>query len=388
MNAGGQTPPRLRYAANRLRLPNQNRIDMNFKHELSVVFFTLAASLPMTPAIAQPQPQHADARVGAPARVDAFSVEQLKRVRPGSELDFTLRGTPGAAVTLQIAGASQVVKLDETRPGHYEGSYTVRSRDRVSAASLVTARMLKDGRTVTASLDQSVVSGAPSPAAGLIKIADFTVQAPDRVRPGDELAFAMSGTPGAKAGVAVKGVRDRIALTEVSRGVYEGSYTVRRQDRLEGSLSATAYLSANKKEATQRFERQNVVTRDSWRDGRNEQPRAVQACANCGVVEAVNIVETKGDGNNVVGTIAGGVVGGVLGHQVGGGSGKDLATIAGAVGGAYAGNRVENHLAKSKQYQVTVRLENATTQTFVYAADPAIKVGTRVKVENNAIVRL
>lgn len=361
---------------------------MNFKHKLSVVLFTLAASLPLTPAIAQPQPQYADDRVGALARVDAFSVDQLKRVRPGSELDFTLSGTPGATVTLQIAGSNQVVKLDETRPGQYEGSYTVRSRDRVTAASLVTARMLKDGRAVTASLDQSVVSGAPSPAASMVKIADFTVKAPDRVRPGDELMFAMSGTPGAKAGVAVKGVPNRIALTEVSRGVYEGSYTVRRQDRLEGSLSATGYLSVSNKESTQRFERPNVVARDSWRDGRNEPQRAVQVCANCGVVEAVKVVETKGTGNNVVGTIAGGVVGGVLGHQVGGGTGKDLATIAGAVGGAYAGNRVENNLSKTKQYHVTVRLENATTQTFVYAADPDIKVGARVKVENNAIVRL
>ena len=66
----------------------------------------------------------------------------------------------------------------------------------------------------------------------------------------------------------------------------------------------------------------------------------------------------------------------------------DRGTIAGAVGGAYAGNRVENNMAKSKQYQVIVRLENTTTQTFVYAADPAIKVGTRVKIENNAIVQL
>ena len=50
--------------------------------------------------------------------------------------------------------------------------------------------------------------------------------------------------------------------------------------------------------------------------------------------------------------------------------------------------RGQGHMAKSKQYQVIVRLENTTTQTFVYAADPAIKVGTRVKIENNAIEQL
>ncbi|HEY9545360.1 MAG TPA: glycine zipper 2TM domain-containing protein [Solimonas sp.] len=48
--------------------------------------------------------------------------------------------------------------------------------------------------------------------------------------------------------------------------------------------------------------------------------------------------------NSVAGTILGGVAGGVLGHQIGGGHGKDVATVAGAAGGAYAGNRI----AKSK----------------------------------------
>ena len=100
------------------------------------------------------------------------------------------------------------------------------------------------------------------------------------------------------------------------------------------------------------------------------------------------MVEAKGDGNNVVGTIAGGVVGGVLGHQVGGGKGKDIATIAGALGGAYAGNRVQNNMAKTTEYHVVVRLESGATQTVKLAAQPALKVGERVKVEDNAVVRL
>ena len=377
---------------------------MNIKHTLSVVLYTLAASLPLTPAIAQAQTYNADARSdnrsdtrsGAAARIDAFSVGQLSSVRPGVELEFDLSGTRGAQVTLQIAGTSKVVKMDETRPGHYEGSYTVSSRDRITAASLVTARMVKDGQSITASLDQSVVSGARSPAAGLARIAAFTVTAPDRVRPGDELTFSMTGTPGAKAGVALNGVPNRIALAETSPGVYQGSYTVRRQDRPENSLAATGFLAVNNQESTQRFSRENVASGDAGRDQRGENrsdnrgdgSRAHQVCANCGVVESVNVVESKSDTSNAIGTIAGGLLGGVLGNQVGGGTGKDLATIAGAVGGAFAGNRVENNMAGPKQYRVTVRLDNATVQTFTYAVDPAVKVGTRVKVENNLLVRL
>ncbi|MBK4735917.1 glycine zipper 2TM domain-containing protein [Noviherbaspirillum pedocola] len=44
--------------------------------------------------------------------------------------------------------------------------------------------------------------------------------------------------------------------------------------------------------------------------------------------------------NSPVGIGVGAVVGGLLGSQVGGGNGKTLATIAGAVGGGYVGNEV------------------------------------------------
>ena len=44
--------------------------------------------------------------------------------------------------------------------------------------------------------------------------------------------------------------------------------------------------------------------------------------------------------NSPIGIGVGAVVGGLLGHQVGGGNGKTLATIAGAVGGGYLGNEI------------------------------------------------
>ena len=43
---------------------------------------------------------------------------------------------------------------------------------------------------------------------------------------------------------------------------------------------------------------------------------------------------------NLPGAIAGALIGGILGHQVGGGSGKDIATVGGAVAGGVVGSRV------------------------------------------------
>lgn len=47
---------------------------------------------------------------------------------------------------------------------------------------------------------------------------------------------------------------------------------------------------------------------------------------------------------NYLGIATGAVIGGLLGHQVGGGNGRTLATIAGAVGGGYLGNEVEKRM--------------------------------------------
>lgn len=56
------------------------------------------------------------------------------------------------------------------------------------------------------------------------------------------------------------------------------------------------------------------------------------------------------DENRIVGTAVGAVIGGVVGHQIGGGRGKDLATVAGAVGGGYAGNQVQKGMQERDTY--------------------------------------
>jgi len=56
------------------------------------------------------------------------------------------------------------------------------------------------------------------------------------------------------------------------------------------------------------------------------------------------------DQHQIMGTVAGAVIGGVLGHQIGGGTGRDIATVAGAAGGGYAGNRVQKNLQDKDTY--------------------------------------
>ncbi|MGV7206226.1 beta/gamma crystallin-related protein [Oxalobacteraceae bacterium A2-2] len=60
-------------------------------------------------------------------------------------------------------------------------------------------------------------------------------------------------------------------------------------------------------------------------------------------------------GNNAGGVIAGALIGGILGHQVGGGTGRDVATAGGAIAGAAIGNNVANNNRGSTTYDRDVR---------------------------------
>ena len=107
------------------------------------------------------------------------------------------------------------------------------------------------------------------------------------------------------------------------------------------------------------------------------------ACVNCGTIESVQTVEVKGAASGL-GAVAGGVTGALVGNQIGGGSGKTVMTIAGAAGGAYAGNEIEKNMKKSTAYRVTIRMDDGTTRKLSYPAPPAYAVGERVRIVNGS----
>ena len=110
------------------------------------------------------------------------------------------------------------------------------------------------------------------------------------------------------------------------------------------------------------------------------------ACADCGQVVGVLMQTKKGKGG-ALGTIGGGVAGALLGHQVGGGTGKDVATIAGAAGGAYAGYKAEEKLRSAKTWSVTVKMDNGEQRVIEFDHEPGVKSGDLVTVSGNTITR-
>ncbi len=106
-------------------------------------------------------------------------------------------------------------------------------------------------------------------------------------------------------------------------------------------------------------------------------------CSRCGVVERVTPVQRDSASPSGAGAVAGAVLGGLLGNQFGGGDGKALATIAGVLGGGWAGNTVEKKLKKETVYLVEVRMEDGSVRTVEQTA--AASVGQQVMVEGTTV---
>jgi outer membrane lipoprotein SlyB len=113
-------------------------------------------------------------------------------------------------------------------------------------------------------------------------------------------------------------------------------------------------------------------------------PVVAAVCRECAVIEAVREVEKAGQASGG-GAVAGAVVGGVLGHQVGGGRGKDVATVLGAIGGGVAGHQIEKNVKTTKEYQIVVRYEDGTQGLFTQSTPPSWRPGDKVKIIDGAI---
>jgi len=197
-------------------------------------FFALPVLLPFAASQAQQSPFSA-----AAPRIDGFDVEPVAQPAPGNELAFTLYGSPGGTAAVQIGGATGGVALVETEAGVYEGTYTIRKRDKITVTSTATANLRLGNRVASAILDEPLVGRAsarrpapPALSAAAPKIDRFDVDPPARLAAGEELFLTLSGSPGGKASARITGVKGKLVLNEIRTGVYEGKYIIKNRDRI------------------------------------------------------------------------------------------------------------------------------------------------------------
>jgi outer membrane lipoprotein SlyB len=107
-----------------------------------------------------------------------------------------------------------------------------------------------------------------------------------------------------------------------------------------------------------------------------------------GKVEAIELYRTSDNKLVNGGTVVGGIAGGVIGHQIGSGRGNTAATIAGALGGALLGNEIEKKQTQATRYRITVRLDSGSSLIVEDQRDLNLRVGDRVRIEDDHIYRI
>jgi len=108
-------------------------------------------------------------------------------------------------------------------------------------------------------------------------------------------------------------------------------------------------------------------------------PAVAAVCDSCGEVIAVRERKIEGEGTGA-GAVAGGVAGAVLGKQIGNGNGQKAMAVLGAVGGAFAGNKIEKQVRATTVYDVEVSLDSGDTRTFTYNDPPSWQRGDQIRV--------
>jgi len=103
-----------------------------------------------------------------------------------------------------------------------------------------------------------------------------------------------------------------------------------------------------------------------------------------GVVEQISAAQIHSNHHKGVGAVVGGLGGLGIGSLIGGGTGRDVAMVVGAIGGALLGNEAQKkHDQPQSAQQVIVRVRGGVLVAITPPVDPRLKVGQRVYIEGS-----
>lgn len=170
---------------------------------------TSAANFSFPPSFAEQQAT-ATARE---ARVERFVVAPVDRLEPGTELKFTLQGTPGSKASVRLPGLQMTIPMREISPGYYSAAYTLRKSDVVrpgqvqatlrTGERIATARQAIPVQPVAAAATPPATMGAAPASALTLQV---TSPGPNAVINSGQAVLQGRTAPGASVHVKVHAV--------------------------------------------------------------------------------------------------------------------------------------------------------------------------------------
>lgn len=101
-----------------------------------------------------------------------------------------------------------------------------------------------------------------------------------------------------------------------------------------------------------------------------------------GVIEQITPTQIQSNHHRGVGAIIGGLGGLGIGSLIGGGTGRDVAMVAGTLGGALFGNEIQKRRDEPMPaQQIIVRVKSGVLVAVTQPVDPNLRTGQRVYIE-------
>jgi outer membrane lipoprotein SlyB len=103
-----------------------------------------------------------------------------------------------------------------------------------------------------------------------------------------------------------------------------------------------------------------------------------------GVIEQITEVQLQSNHHRGVGAIVGGLGGLGIGSLIGGGTGRDVAMVAGALGGALFGNNLQKRYDQPVPgQQIIVRVKSGVLVAITQPVDANLRTGQAVYIEGS-----
>jgi hypothetical protein len=233
--------------------------DFMFEKHLRTPVAAAYLLLPVAAALAT-LPTSVSAQQRNAIELRSLELSSDQDLQPGSRLRIKVIGTPRGQATVRIRGVRDTLVLREVEPGVYITRYTIKRDDRVDEDGQVRGAIRAGGRTAAASMTVAEASSsdrlpdrpavAVLPPAAALRIERFALAPFGRMEPGADLRFELDGAAGASVVVDLPGVGNDLTLRETRPGHYEGVYTVRRADVIDGSRPVVATLRMGERAVT------------------------------------------------------------------------------------------------------------------------------------------